>query len=511
MLSENHSKIARLIYRGDVTIPPDSTKKNANQDDHQNSKKYGPQLSIDDAYRRFRQESTTVEKHNDHEVKVLKTDALEFSHHFDSKQQKIEKMDGNEEYSVSGAADEKQSDNDFQMVYDINFQRLRCDDDSVNDDAPVVEKHCVEPFLPVKTLDYTEKQPNIQRPIAVPSFNLVRANIGDFSDEYDEEYGPDSCRVAGEEPTRGATQPNRGNVVLGARFEDVDAEEHGDDFEWIASSQYNQSEMVVDNTEELDYPRQQDISQMWWDLSRNCDNHDREGEQNRKVQEAQDVRCDSEEREGEHMVDEVEGEVHKRAQYHWKAQHMTNIVCEARSRSEKWELIRLASEKTFHYEPNSRMRPPLNKTGIKVLSIDVKFANDRVHDLLLQLRIKLAHRSRIHCRPLLIHPSTRSQPFDQAVGDLTSQNDDYVVKQMDDHEQKLATLATDVVDATRRHPELIIVALANSDPGSLRLMNIAFIALHRLLHPYSTDLSHTTALLLEAINYQVSHIFFSKR
>jgi hypothetical protein len=52
---------------------------------------------------------------------------------------------------------------------------------------------------------------------------LLQYTDGWSSKSTDEILGPDFGRVAGEEPTRGATRPDRGDLVLGAHFEDVDA------------------------------------------------------------------------------------------------------------------------------------------------------------------------------------------------------------------------------------------------------------------------------------------------
>lgn len=139
------------------------------------------------------------------------------------------------------------------------------------------------------------------------------------------------------------------------------------------------------------------------------------------------------------------------------------------------------------------IKPPVTISGIRVLREDVMEANERVHQLLIKMRSLLSVKSGIECSMLYHENGTTptSNPTDNNAG------------------RNNVTLASDVVTALRQRPEFIVLAMANSNnvrDGSAVMVQLAFTALHRILHPFSSDNSMTTALLLQGINYQLDEL-----
>ena len=139
------------------------------------------------------------------------------------------------------------------------------------------------------------------------------------------------------------------------------------------------------------------------------------------------------------------------------------------------------------------IRPPVSISGIRVLREDVMEANERVHQLLMRLRCNLSTKSGIECSVLYHQDAIQSD---------TNTSPQKLI-------QNHVTLASDIVTALRQQPEFIILAMANSNnvrDGSEVMVQIAYTVLHRLLHPFSTDSSMTTAVLLQGINYQLDEL-----
>eukprot|EP01032_Pedospumella_encystans_P021236 gene21236-24100_t len=137
------------------------------------------------------------------------------------------------------------------------------------------------------------------------------------------------------------------------------------------------------------------------------------------------------------------------------------------------------------------IKPPVTISGIRVLREDVMEANERVHQLLIKMRSLLSVKSGIECSMLYHENGNNSNPAENNAG------------------RNNVTLASDVVTALRQRPEFIVLAMANSNnvrDGSAVMEQLAFTALHRILHPFSADNSMTTALLLQGINYQLDEL-----
>ena len=167
-----------------------------------------------------------------------------------------------------------------------------------------------------------------------------------------------------------------------------------------------------------------------------------------------------------------------------------------RGRSEKWQLVREANKlKSGDTASQGRrggvLKPPTNSSGVKVLSVDVLEADSRVRELISKVRIKLAKKSGI-----------RSKHID--IAELEEQLEapgakiDNIRLLID-----LMSMASDLLGTLVQHPEYIVSTMASADPQSLAMVHVAFTFIQRVLHPFCTDQTLTTALLLEAINLQV--------
>lgn len=146
------------------------------------------------------------------------------------------------------------------------------------------------------------------------------------------------------------------------------------------------------------------------------------------------------------------------------------------------EPIHLFEEKISHRVGN--VPPPVTKAGVKILREDVIAANERSHQLLTKLRTMLASKAGYQCN-FLYHDGEN-----------------------EGEEKSVVTLASDIVTTLRQQPELIIMAIAsnNNSIGNVAMVQTAFVAVNRLLHPFSTDNSMTTALLLQGINFQLEEM-----
>ncbi len=149
------------------------------------------------------------------------------------------------------------------------------------------------------------------------------------------------------------------------------------------------------------------------------------------------------------------------------------------------------AEKISHRADN--LQPPMTWAGVKILRGDVKDANERTHHLISRIRSMLASKRGYVCS-FLYHDSEESEADEESdrSGNVKS----------------VVTLASDIVTTLRQQPELVVMAIAsnNTTIGSTAMLQAAFVALHRLLHPFSTDYSMTTALLLQSINYQLEEL-----
>lgn len=150
------------------------------------------------------------------------------------------------------------------------------------------------------------------------------------------------------------------------------------------------------------------------------------------------------------------------------------------------------SEKISHRA--DELQPPVTWAGVKILRGDVREANERIHHLISRIRSMLATKRGYKCS-FLYH-------------DSASENDEDQESESSSTMKTAVTLASDIVTTLRQQPELVVMAIAtnNNTIGSTAMLQASFVALHRLLHPFSTDYSMTTALLLQSINYQLEEL-----
>lgn len=180
--------------------------------------------------------------------------------------------------------------------------------------------------------------------------------------------------------------------------------------------------------------------------------------------------------------------------YNFPSPHSINTGISSNQRN--WEEIRpIIAELTAEQAQRIRKtHPPVSTSGLVVLKEDVIDANDRIHQLLMKLRESLAKKTGKECSFLFYN-----NPFNAEGRDDQS---------LDDRMEKdVITLASDIVTSLRQQPQNLILAMSSTNnTNSPAMIQIAFIALHRLLHPYSTDSSMTTALILQAINFQLDEM-----
>lgn len=191
-------------------------------------------------------------------------------------------------------------------------------------------------------------------------------------------------------------------------------------------------------------------------------------------------------------------------------------IAGVRSRSEKWEALRhnMTKETIPPDVPlthtTERSAPPKSSAGIKILKQDVIDANLRVHELMIRLRTVLCGKEDMACRVMDFNiPSSRRQfrpdgGLEDKSVDTSNIDGSKCTIVVNYSSAEMLSLAADIMQELRHNPEHIICAMACCTPGSGNGMSqIAFSAINRLLHPFSTDSTMTTALLLQGINYQV--------
>lgn len=142
--------------------------------------------------------------------------------------------------------------------------------------------------------------------------------------------------------------------------------------------------------------------------------------------------------------------------------------------------------------------PTLSPVGLKVLRNDIVNANERVHDVLVQLRSILALRNGYKTVRYLYRDDNMSPNTDEKSQESNNKKKlrNYII-----------TLASDIITTLRQQPEWIIKTMnSNSNYGNSAMLQIAFLSLHRLLHPFSCDSSFTTSLLLNSLNFQLEEM-----
>ena len=128
---------------------------------------------------------------------------------------------------------------------------------------------------------------------------------------------------------------------------------------------------------------------------------------------------------------------------------------------------------------------PMSLLSIRVLRSEVEEAGERIHQLVIKLRTLMTAKVGLESS-LYAHKSRQrnQRPL-----------------------KSLITLGSDIVSSLRQNPRYILLAMKRmNQPGSPVMPYIAFITLHRLLHPFSTDNSMTAALLLQGFNSQLDEL-----
>jgi len=204
------------------------------------------------------------------------------------------------------------------------------------------------------------------------------------------------------------------------------------------------------------------------------------------------------------MIDEVKEEVESVEQNVSYIKNQTNLHLRIEERvdkqekekyMEKWKLLKEAYEpKTIDLIPKThrleKSRPPKTYVGLKVLDCDIKFAVKRVHELLVQLRLAIGEKSGLNCK-VINFSALSSTPSPT---------------QLKDNESIYIESCKNLVFELRRRPDIIINTMSGIKDSSPIRMHIGFIVLHRLLHPFSSDYSLTTSLLLEAIKVELTDL-----
>jgi hypothetical protein len=151
--------------------------------------------------------------------------------------------------------------------------------------------------------------------------------------------------------------------------------------------------------------------------------------------------------------------------------------------------------------------PPMTFAGIKILKGDLKEGNDRVHQLIMKLRALLAERAGYECKFLYLNKENEKNRNPEYENEERETEDEEEREEEKQKSNEIITLASDLITLIKQHPDYVIMALSNRNLiQSLEMLEIAYIVIHRILHPFSTDNSMTTALLLQSINYQLEEL-----
>ena len=148
-----------------------------------------------------------------------------------------------------------------------------------------------------------------------------------------------------------------------------------------------------------------------------------------------------------------------------------------------------------HCRDHGISQPPSSHLGIKILRTDLAETSLDIVGLTIQLRE-------------LPQASTKVSNSDVASGDIVQ----YYEQDSRSHNsapiyRELYDSASSIVTEILRQPRLIVESVASiayngSSSSSASQSIVAFIAMNRILHPYFTNSSSTTSLLIEAIIHQ---------
>ena len=140
--------------------------------------------------------------------------------------------------------------------------------------------------------------------------------------------------------------------------------------------------------------------------------------------------------------------------------------------------------------------------SVRTLAASVLEDNERIHFQLMELRGTFAEKRNIRCNFLFSNDMT-----------ATISNDSDCVHYSQDDIDSLVRLGCSLTSLVVNQPALVVRAISavshhdgESRDNSSDVDLMVHIILHRFLHPFSTDNSRTTALLLEALNVEIDRV-----
>jgi hypothetical protein len=194
------------------------------------------------------------------------------------------------------------------------------------------------------------------------------------------------------------------------------------------------------------------------------------------------------------------------------ASHYPSSIASTKSRrSQKWQDIKQyqdshshsLSQSTHRRRGSSSSRLPasslaskrpagvITQQSVRTLAVSVLQDSEQVHALLMELREAFALRRNLQCNFLYA-----TDPDSTGGSGLVYSRESV---------QSLLQLGAGLAKVVIAQPGLVVRAIAAVERDSSEADLLAYIVLHRLLHPFSADNSRTTVLLLEALNFQIEH------
>jgi len=178
----------------------------------------------------------------------------------------------------------------------------------------------------------------------------------------------------------------------------------------------------------------------------------------------------------------------------------SSVASTKSKRSQKWREIKQyqSAQKSAKKPPSagdvSKRNPAaITQQSVRALAAGVLEDNEKVHVLLMELREEFAHRRGLTCNLLFSNDN------------LNATNTPGAGVYPQDTVNALLRLGTELAGLVVGQPALVVRSIAALEQDYSEVDLIVYIVLHRMLHPFSSDNSRTTALLLEALNYQIEH------
>jgi hypothetical protein len=175
---------------------------------------------------------------------------------------------------------------------------------------------------------------------------------------------------------------------------------------------------------------------------------------------------------------------------------------------EKWgrfrhQLTEVESELISLTYRLDKTKPPKTIAGLTILSSDVNDANMRVHELLVKLRVLLCTKDGVDCTLLNSSIITNiNNTKNEFVQNFENKSNNVAIND-------IVSLASEIINLLHNKFELLISAMIHSkieEDGSSNMVQLGYIIIHRLFHPFSTDNEGIASLLLAGINQQVKEV-----